>query len=283
MPIDYEAEYNNRGRVPEHPAIFARWQTDAAAYRAEAALEKRAELGVSYGPSQRQFLDIFSPKNAANAPLALFVHGGYWRAFDSRPFSAIARGLNARGVTVVIAGYDLCPQVTIAQIIDQIRQALLFAGRRFKKRAMVFGHSAGGHLAACMLATKWKALDRAALDDLCPAAYSISGLFDLAPLIGISMNQDLRLDANSARAASPLFWPVGPGGVFDAVVGGIESAEFLRQSKVIAETWRQRGVETRYEAVAGMNHFTMLDALTDPSSKMVDRLVALCERTQNTK
>jgi len=126
-----------------------------------------------------------------------------------------------------------------------------------------------------MVATDWHALYPNAPADLVPAAYSISGLFDLMPLVGIAMNQDLRLDDASERAASPLFWPAPKGCVFDAVVGSLESSEFLRQSRVIAEAWSKAGARARYEAIAGTNHFTVIDALSDPASAMVARLVEL--------
>ena len=67
--------------------------------------------------------------------------------------------------------------------------------------------------------------------------------------------------------------------MLDAVVGGAESSEFLRQSKIIADGWREKGVETRYEAVPGMNHFTICDPMTDPNSAMTKRLVELAKRT----
>ena len=278
MPVDYEAEYNNRARVPDHPQIFARWAKDAQTYREHAARDGRAELGLSYGPSKRQIIDLFKT-GKDDAPVAMFIHGGYWRALEPASFSHMAYGLNARGVTVGMAGYDLCPQVSIAEIIDQMRAACLFLWHRLGKRIMVFGHSAGGHLAATMLATDWPARDPKAPPDLVPAAYSISGLFDLTPLTGVSMNADLRLDEKSARAVSPLFWPVARGRVLDAVVGGDESSEFLRQSEIIVEAWRGTA-ETRYEAVPGANHFTVIDPLADPNTKMVGRLAELCERTE---
>jgi arylformamidase len=89
------------------------------------------------------------------------------------------------------------------------------------------------------------------------------------------MNQDLRLDDASARAASPLYWPAPHGRVFDAVVGAEESSEFLRQSRIVADTWSKAGVLARYEAIGGMNHFTVIDALADPDSAMVGRLAEL--------
>jgi arylformamidase len=273
--IDYETEYNNRARVPEHAEIFARWTRDAAAYRDQASAEKRAELGLKYGPSARQTIDLFFAECGGARPLALFIHGGYWRSLEPAMFSHVAAGLNQRGVAVAVAGYDLCPQVPIASIIDQTRQACLFLWRRFGTRIMVYGHSAGGHLAAAMLATDWKALDATASVPLVPAAYSISGVFDLTPLVHVSMNQDLRLDATEARRVSPLFWPAPKGAKLDSVVGAMESGEFLRQARIIADAWRKAGVAARYEAIAGANHFTVCDALSDPKSAMVERLVEL--------
>jgi len=274
MPIDYEAEYNNRARVPEHPEIFARWTREAEDYRAEAMKERRAELGLSYGSSPRQFIDLFSPRPDVTSPLALFIHGGYWRSLEASTFSHMAAGLNAKGVAVAVAGYDLCPQVTIGQIVNQIRNACLFLWRRFGQRLMVYGHSAGGHLSGCMLATDWRKFDPKAPADLVPAAYSISGLFDLAPLVHTAMNSDLRLDEVEVARVSPLSWPVSNPRVFDAVVGGAESSEFLRQSRVVVDTWRAKGVDAHYVEVPGANHFTVIDPLTDPASAMTARCAA---------
>lgn len=279
--IDYEAEYNNRARVPEHPQIFARWTQEAATFRNKANAEECAALGLTYGKSKRQTIDLFFPDESGTTPLAMFVHGGYWRSLEPSLFSHMARGLNARGVAVAVVGYDLCPQVTVAAIVDEIRSACLYLWGRFHQRMVVYGHSAGGHLAAAMVATDWKALDSKAPADLVPAGYAISGVFDLTPLIGISMNSDLRLDEEGARRVSPQFWPVPKGRVLDAIVGANESSEFLRQSTAIVETWRASGARTRYEAVAGANHFTIIDPLADPDSAMVDRLAELSELTQS--
>jgi arylformamidase len=281
MPVDYETEYNNRARVPEHPDIFARWAREAEDYRAEAMKERRAELGLSYGESLRQFIDLFSPRPGVTAPLALFIHGGYWRSLDPSLFSHMARGLNSRGVAVAVVGYDLCPEVTIAEIIEQIRHACLFLWLRTGRRMMIYGHSAGGHLAGAMVATDWHERYPKAPADLVPAAYSISGLFDLTPLVHVTMAQDLHLDDAQALQVSPLFWPAPAGRVFDAVVGGLESSEFLRQSRVIAEAWGKAGARTRYEEIAGTNHFTVIDALPDPQSAMVARLAELAQTVQS--
>jgi len=279
MAIDWEVEYNNRARVPEHPQIFERWARDGAAYRDETGKEGRAEIGLKYGPSPRQTIDVFKPRGSQSGPLALFIHGGYWRSLEPSSFSQMARGMNAHGVTVAVCGYDLAPQVSIGQIIQQTQQACLFLWKRYQRWIMVSGHSAGGHLAACMVATDWKAVSASAPADLVPVGYAISGLYDLAPLLQLASNADFKLDEGEARRISPLFWPVTKGRVLDAVVGGIESSEFLRQSKIIADGWREKGVATRYEAIPSMNHFTVCDPMTDPNSATTKRLVELANKT----
>ncbi len=273
--IDYEAEYNNRARVPEHPQIFARWARDAAAYREEASKEQRAELGILYGAPPRQTIDLFLPAEGGVAPLVLFIHGGWWRSLEPASFSHMARGLNAHGLTVAVAGYDLCPQVTIADIIAQMRQAALYLWQRFGRRLTACGHSAGGHLTACLVATDWKTLNPSAPSDLVPAGHAISGVFDLTPLVHVSMNQDFGLDEEKARAVSPLYWEVPAGRVLDAAVGALESSEFLRQSRAVSEGWRQSRAETRYEEIPGANHFTAIDPLADPESPAVKRIAEL--------
>jgi arylformamidase len=89
----------------------------------------------------------------------------------------------------------------------------------------------------------------------------------------------LRLDAEEARRVSPLFWPVPPGRVLDAAVGDLETSEFKRQSRAMAEAWRKEAAETRYQEFPG-NHFTVIDALPDPASAMVARVAELARRVK---
>ena len=278
--IDYEAEYNNRARVPEYQEIFARWTRDAELFRAEMLENGRAELGLSYGDTPRQYFDLFRPQAGDAAPLAVFIHGGWWRSLDPSFYSHVARGPTECGILVALVGYDLCPIVTIADIVGQIRRACAFLWQRFGRRMLVYGHSAGGHLSGAMVATDWPSLYPKAPADLVPTGYSISGVFDLTPLIETSMNQDFRLDSAQARSLSPAFWSLKPGHVFDAVVGGLESNEFKRQSRLIADTW-QSLAQTRYAEIAGMNHFTVIEPLADPQSTMTARVVELARRIGN--
>jgi arylformamidase len=270
--INYETEYSPSRRVPEYLAILEGWARDAAAYRAEMTAAGRAELDLSFGNSERQKLDLFFPPTESSGALALFIHGGWWQMMDRSAHSHMARGLNVRGVTVAVTSYDLTPQVPVATIVEQMRRACLFLSRRHGKRLVVFGHSAGGHLAAAMAATGWSI--RGAPADLVAGGYAISGAFDLEPLLGTSMNRDWKLDAGEAKALSPVHWTLPDGVIFDAVVGALESDEFKRQSRMLAEAWN-----ARYEEVPRANHFSVLDPLADPDSAMVARLREICART----
>lgn len=273
-----EAEYDNRARVPDHPEIFARWKREAAAYRAEAAKASRAELGLRFGPSARQIVDVFYPADhRAGAPLALFIHGGYWRSLEPALFSHIAGGLNAHGVTVAVAGYDLCPHVRVTDIIAQVQAAARFLWSKFGQRMLVYGHSAGGHLAACLVATDWAGIDKDLPANFTSVGMAASGVFDLAPLLQVSMNSDLRMDAEEARRVSPLTWPVGGDRILDVTVGAEESTAFREQSRALAQTWEKAGATIRFEEIRGANHFTIVDPWTHPNSAEVARLLALAE------
>jgi arylformamidase len=268
--VDYEAEYNNRARVPEHPAHIAAWARNAGIYR-----EAHAPRAIAYGPGARNRIDFFA--GDGNGAVVVFIHGGYWQALDGSFFSHLAAGLNAHGVDVAIPSYDLCPDVTVEEITGEMRAA----SRELAKLGLplvMSGHSAGGHLAACMLATDWPAFDASLPADLVTAAYAISGLFDLGPLVRTSINNPLRLDDITARAASPLFWKAPGHGSLDAVVGGNESAEYFRQSRTIVDVWGRSGLPTRFGTIEGANHFTAIAPLTDPGSAMVARLAELARR-----
>jgi arylformamidase len=268
--IDYEVEYNNRARVPENPALMAGWARDAASYR-----EQHAPRGIAYGPGARNTIDVFTGDNGG--PIVVFIHGGYWQALDGSSSSHCARGLNAHGIDVAIPSYDLCPHVTVDVIIQQMRAAARELAR-LGRPLVISGHSAGGHLAACMLATDWPAYDASLPKDLVIAAYAISGLFDLVPLVETSINKALRLDETAAKALSPLFWKPPGSGSLDAVVGGNESAEYFRQSRTMVEQWGAAGVTTRFGVVSDANHFTAIAPLADPGSAMVQRLKELAGR-----
>lgn len=267
--MDAEREYNNRLRVPEHPAHVEGWARDAAAWR-EAC--PRAELGIAYGTGERERFDLFHSPGGEEAPLAVFIHGGYWKGLDRSFASHCARGLNGRGIAVAVPSYDLCPAVTIGEIVGQIRTACAALYRRRPRRMLAIGHSAGGHLAAMLLATDWRALDPALPADLVAAALPVSGVFELEPLLQTTIAEGLRLTPESARALSPRFLP-SPGRPIQCLVGGAESDEFIRQSRDMAAAWGGR-----FEALPGADHFTVIAPFADPAHPVVAQAAAMTPR-----
>ena len=210
------------------------------------------------------------PQGGADGPLALFIHGGYWRSLEPSSFSQMARGMNAHGVTVAVSGYDLCPQVSIAEIIraDAARPACICGGAS-ASASWSSGHSAGGHLAACMVATDWKALDAER------AGRSGAGrLCDLRPVRSRAADCISRPTPTSsstrpsARASRRCSGRRQRGRVLDAVVGGdgivgVPAAEPRSSPTAGAAS----GVETRYEAMPGLNHFTVCDPMLDAGQR----------------
>ena len=163
---------------------------------------------------------------------------------------------------MAVAGYDLCPGVSVAQIVAQAQAAVRHLAEWSGGRVVVAGHSAGGHLAAGCAA---------AADLPVQAALCLSGLFDLRPLLPTTINAKLGLDEAAAMAASPLLRRAPPCPV-DLVVGEWESAEYHRQSLTLAAAWP---AVARYEVLAGAHHFSVIAPLTDPASPLSRRLAAL--------
>ena len=277
--IDYTAEYDNSGRVENSDDLVSQYILDSALYR-ETSQEPDPPLldaDIVYGAAPRNQLDLFWPETGRDCPIVMFIHGGYWQRLDRTAFSHMASGLNARGIAVAIPSYTLCPDASIADIINEMRRACVLLHKTHDRKLVVIGHSAGGHLAACMLATDWHALSNQLPDDLVTAGVGLSGIYQLAPLIHTPINIALKLDESAAQESSPYFWM--PDGLqqFDAWVGEEESSEFHRQSRELAEQWSMLGTPTRYVSRPGANHFTIIEDLADPSSTLVDRIVALVE------
>lgn len=267
-PAWLDAQYNNRARIPEHPQIFERW-TDASALARARSL---CLLDLPYGAAASETLDVF-PAARNGAPVLVFIHGGYWRALDKRDVSFVAPAFLEAGAMVVLPNYALCPAVTIDHIALQLTQALAWTWRHAAEhggdpsRIVVAGHSAGGHLAAMLLACQWARVGADLPPDLVAAALSVSGLFDLEPLRHTPfLAPDLRLAAASVARLSPAAWPA-PRGPLVAVVGGDESEEFLRQNELIRRAWGA-GVVPVCEAIPGTNHLTVMHDLADTGARL---------------
>jgi arylformamidase len=265
----HDGMYNNRELVPDHPAYFTRWAGESQKARADGP----CELDIAYGSGAGETLDVF-PAPHADAPVLVFVHGGYWRALDKSDHSFVAPAFTRDGACVVIPNYALCPAVTIPHITLQVARAVAWTWQniaRFggdRRRIVVAGHSAGGQLAAMMLACLWPQLDPALPKDTVRSALAISGLHDLDPIMRTPFLQpSLNLTPQQVAQASPARLPAPKHGTLYTVTGGDESAEYLRQNRLIQEAWGARRVPV-CEALPGLNHFSVLDAMVDPSQRL---------------
>ena len=263
----FDEQYNNRARIPEHPAILRHWLD--ASVRARARHPDMVE--AAYGHAPRERLDIF-PATAAGSPVLVYLHGGYWRALDKRDQSFIAPPFVDAGALVMLPDYTLCPAVSIEHIVRQMVQALAWVYRHAStyggdpERIVVAGHSAGGHLATMLLACDWNTVAPDLPADLVKAALSVSGLYELEPLRHAPfLAADLALTKESARCLSPTALPA-PRGSLVTIVGGEESEEFLSQAVLISKAWGPRTVIAA-ESVPKRNHMDVLYELSDPSSR----------------
>ena len=270
----HDRMYNNRALVPDFADHFANWRQRSEQARAQ----RRCVLDVAYGDGPNETLDIF-PASRPNARVVVFIHGGYWRSLDKADHSFVAPPLLDMGACVVVVNYALCPgtekqPITIPDIALQCARSLAWVWRHIgahggnRNDMSVIGHSAGGHLAAMMLACGWKALGADLPADLVRKALSISGLFDLEPVRKTPFVQgDLKLTPEQVRRASPALWATPKGRTLYTVVGGDESPEFLRHNTLIRKAWGARTVPV-CEALPGLNHFSVVSALTDPAHRL---------------
>lgn len=250
---ELDRAYSNGAFIAGAADFPSRWAARAAAFRA--GLGARAQIDLPYGPGARQAFDLFHPKGTARGVL-VFVHGGYWKAFDRTLWSHLAAGALAQGWACAIPSYTLAPDARIAAMTAEVAQAIRTASALVTGPVVVTGHSAGGHLAARMACT----------DQTLPIARSvpISPLADLAPLMGTEMNHTLQIDAGEAACESPALLTLRPDVQAHVWVGGQERPAFLWQARILSEAWA-----CPWTVAPGKHHFNVIDDLSDPDSSLL--------------
>ncbi len=266
MITDWDDAYLIMPYVPGSEALPDRWASDAAAFRAT-----HAPRVLRYGDHPRHAVDVFLPDGEPRG-LAVWVHGGYWKRFDRTDWSHFAAGARARGWAVALPGYPLAPEMRISRITADVARAVATVAAEFSGPIRLSGHSAGGHLAARQVCDD-SALPADVLARI-ERTLPISGLFDLRPLLRTQNNIEFfRLDAAEAVAESPALRRPIEGAVVHAWVGADERPEFIRQNALIANVWAGLGADVMETVETGSNHFTVIDALTDPGSPIVEAFV----------
>ncbi|GGH46773.1 alpha/beta fold hydrolase [Frigidibacter albus] len=273
---DWDNAYANGAHIPDAEAFVPRWQADAAAFR-EGAFREGAgvegaggQLDIAYGAGPRERLDLFLPEGEPRG-LCVFVHGGYWKAFDKSLWSHLAAGARARGWAVALPSYPLAPEARIAEITAAVARAITAAAELVPGPLRLAGHSAGGHLVARMACTQTPLPEAVAAR--VQHVLSISGVHDLRPLLATQMNAVLGLTLAEARAESPALAEPRPGTAATTWVGVDERPEFRRQSALIANAWAGFDTDLRLVEVPGHHHFDVIADLTSPESELTQAFV----------
>ncbi|SEO74477.1 Acetyl esterase/lipase [Salinihabitans flavidus] len=254
--MELDDAYENGAYIPGAAEYPEKWASRAAEFRAAHG----GRLGLRYGSGAREVVDIFLPDGEPEG-LMVFVHGGYWKAFDGSYWSHLAGGAIARGWAVAVPTYTLAPEARISQITQEVTRAVSFAAGEVAGPVALCGHSAGGHLVARMCVPGM--LPEAVAARLCKVV-PISPVADLRPLLKTTMNETLGLDAAEAEAESPVLQEKLPHVPVTAWVGGDERPAFLDQARWLADAWRCGLVE-----VPGQHHFSVVEALAEPGSPLM--------------
>jgi arylformamidase len=267
-----DAQYNPSMGLADPNAPGAHYA--AQADKARSTL--RSHLDIPFGPTVHETLDIF-PADKPNTPVFVFIHGGYWRAFQSKNFHGVALGLQARGITTVVINYALCPFVTIDEITRQVRAAVAWTLRNIAQyggdptRVALGGHSAGGHLTAMCLQTEWQR-DYGLAQDPLKAAVLVSGLFDLEPLRYSYLQPMIQLDDGIVKRNSPAFLVRASTTPVWVTWGGAESTEFARQAQIYHDAAQAAGNAAELRAIPGADHFTVIHGFEQPDSPLCNWL-----------
>ena len=238
------------------------------------------ELDVPYGAAgPRQMLDIFAPETG-DAPILVFIHGGYWFFNSKDPRRFPAREFVPRGIAWAPINYRLAPTVPMSDIVADVRNAVKWLyehGAQFgcdPERIYVSGNSAGGHLTAELLSDDWP--EQYGLPaDVVKGACAISGLYDLEPLLECEPNEKLRLDLASAKRHSPIYHLSGQPTPTIIACGGNESAEFRRQTAAYADILKEAGYPVTHIEVAGHDHFSIIGELANPESPLFQAVIGM--------
>jgi len=257
---NWDDAYENGAHIDNSSQFPPLWNKKAAAFRKQ--LGSRAELDIPYGQGERQTLDLFRPEGDAKG-LLVFVHGGYWKAFDKSTWSHLAQSAVAEGWAVAMPSYTLAPQARITKITREIAAAITHVASLVDGPIHLAGHSAGGHLVTRMLCANGPMASEEFLpiQQRIKKVVSISGVHDLRPLLNTSMNSILQLDEAEALAESVVMQQPNHNAEVVYLVGSDERPEFIRQSILLANMWIGFGLDTSLIIAEDKHHFDVIDAL----------------------
>lgn len=272
-------QYDNQAKISQ--AGFKAFLEQYAAASELARLRWPCHLDVRYGPHPAQTLDIFMGRRSDGpAPVEIFFHGGYWRMLDKKDFSYVASGFVPHGYTTVVVNYGLVPTVTLDELVEQCRRAVLWVIEHIaqysgdQSRLYLSGHSAGAHLVAMLLATDWRQYGVADFESRVRGATAISGIYDLEPIRLSYLNKVLKLSPELVLRNSPVNAVPTSRCPLLLMVGALEGDEYLRQSSTLAQAWARPDASPEFNPLADEDHFSIRGQLGLHDSALVKLMVA---------
>ena len=277
IPDDLESQYNPRKAVPTAEQFSQRGAALSAATRQR---RTDARLGLRYGEGALATLDVF-PAASAGAPVHVFLHGGYWRGRDKSDYSYVADALVPQGITTVVMNYDLCPAVELPAIVRQVREGFQWIHAHASEwggdpaAITASGHSAGAHLIAAALPRAGEASVAWAPR----AAVLVSGIYELEPVLSVSVNNEIRLRPEQVDAMSPMRHPPTASVPLLVAAGGAEPTSWVKQSHDFAKACAAAGASATYIELPGTHHYSIMNAL-ESADGVLARLIAAYARPQ---
>lgn len=278
---DSQQDYRNQAAVPDFASYFQRWKEGSALAREKVT----CHVDVPYGDGWRETCDIF-PSQDSHAPVFIFIHGGWFYFLDKSDFSYLAPAYVDRDAVVVQLAYPLAPTANIDEIVTSVEKAVLWTYRNIGQfggdpnRIYIGGHSAGGHLATMMALRDWERLD--APGDLIKACCSVSGLYDLLPILATPHNDKIKMRRDTAHRASPIRAIRPSKAIFLACVGADELSGFHWQHEQFAAACAQAKLNLVDVSMPGRHHFSVIDALGDPDSTLFKTFWGLMRSSEPT-
>ena len=278
-PQELERQYNVRdSRADYETKIVPDWIKRSAITRTNL----KSAIDISYGKSEKQKLDFFSSADI-NSPTVIFFHGGYWQRGDKSVYSFLANSFVNNNINFLAVGYDLCPKISITQIVLQAQEAIVWIWQNANKleinkdKFIVSGHSAGGHITGMMMGTEWNKISSDLPNNLILAGIPISALNLLEPIRYTTLNDALKMDKEEAKSQSPIYLPPKTNAQQLIVYGANETDEFHRQSNIYYEKFKSKERKIERFIVQDADHFDEMNDLSNESSKFFKKMKEFIE------
>lgn len=239
---------------------------------------------VAYGPHRDQHVDVRVPDGPGPFPVAVLVHGGWWRSrWEDDTLEAVALDLTGRGFATLNVEYRYPAEHGWEATTADVAAAVACAGgdaRLDVGRLVALGHSAGGQLAVRCTADLVSAGrgDAAVAPTVPVLTVSLAGALDLVVLDGRWSSEGAVSAAVGGRAgevpavyaASSPAARVPVGAPVAVVVGAGEDPDLLEVSRSFAAGAARAGDDVVLLQGPG-DHF----AVVDPGSAVWGSVVEL--------